>query len=221
MEFRFLRFSLLPDTGQALVLNTAVPVLRPCAHHGAWPWVRSPSSSAESGSWVVSKASRLPWPLRTVQGMGSGALSPVLGTSLLLQACFAAVDSETRTEQWVSCCLEKTQCIWYFTILPNISRLKNQVLLILLLSLEQIYHLRETQVESQPTASPLSLCRNWKKSSQTLTHSQETQFLRIKSLTNRPYTMPFIWKIKNSINATVKTSYIHQKDEINFEIKIS
>lgn len=119
--------------------HTAVPVLRPRAHHGAWPWVRSPSSSAESGSWVVSKASRLPWPLRTVQGMGSGASSPVLGTSLLLQACFPAVDSETRTEQWVSCCLEKTQCIWYFTILPNISRLKNQVLLILLLSLEQIY----------------------------------------------------------------------------------
>ena len=33
--------------------------------------------------------------------------------------------------------------------------------------------------------------------------------------------MPFIWKIKNSVNATVKTSYICEKHEIYFEIKIS
>lgn len=150
-------------------------------HHCAWPWVRSPSSSAESGSWVVSRASHRPWPLRTAQGTVSGALSPVPGTSLRLQACFPAVDSETRTEQWVSCCLKKILNVYGILLSFLIAGSKTRYYLFYY-SLEQIYHLRGTQMESQPMASPLFLCRNWEKSSQTLTHTQETQFLRIKNL---------------------------------------
>ena len=86
---------------------------------------------------MVSKASRLPWPPRTVQGTGPGAASPVPGTSLLLQACFPAVHSETRTEQRVSLLFEKILNV-YSTLLPFLISagskpkvlfiLKNQVL---------------------------------------------------------------------------------------------
>lgn len=184
MEFRFLRVSLLPDTGQPLVLNAAEQVLRPrprgrCAapmwHRGAWPWVRSSSSSAESGSWGASKASRPPRPLRTGRGMVPGALSPAPGTSLRLQACFPAVDSETRTAVGLLLFEKNTQHIWYSTILPN-SRLKNQVLFILLLSLEQIYHLWGTQMESQPVASPPFLCRNREEQPNPYTFSRNSVF---------------------------------------------
>ena len=165
MEFRFLRFSLLPDTGQPLALNTAVQVLQPRprvqahsihAAHGAWPWVRSPSSSAESGSWVVSRASRRPWPLRTAQGTVSGALSPVPGTSLRLQACFPAVDSETRTEQWVSCCLKKILNVYDILLSFLIAGSKTRYYLFYY-SLEQIYHLRGTQMESAHSITPFPL----------------------------------------------------------------